>query len=154
MREKTFAIYFVVIDFKEIKTKMSDLPYHVEYSKSNRASCKKCKNKIDKDVLRIAAMIQVKRIRLTLNDFDQNFFFISSRSGTMAKTRTGSTPSASSTNIARNQPMIFSTSRAFATRIKNSFARKLRRRPDFCFPRPARARRARSELLNQAPTPL
>lgn len=36
-----------------------DLPFKAEYSKSNRASCKKCKRKIDKDVLRIAAMIQV-----------------------------------------------------------------------------------------------
>ena len=37
-----------------------DLPYRVEYAKSGRASCKKCKSKIDQGVLRIAAMIQVK----------------------------------------------------------------------------------------------
>ncbi|XP_035898019.1 poly [ADP-ribose] polymerase [Anopheles stephensi] len=34
------------------------LPFLAEYSKSNRASCRLCKQKIDKDVLRIAAMVQ------------------------------------------------------------------------------------------------
>uniref|UniRef100_A0AAG5CYC8 Poly [ADP-ribose] polymerase n=2 Tax=Anopheles atroparvus TaxID=41427 RepID=A0AAG5CYC8_ANOAO len=34
------------------------LPFLAEYSKSNRASCRLCKNKIDKDVLRLAAMVQ------------------------------------------------------------------------------------------------
>lgn len=32
--------------------------YRVEYAKSNRASCKGCKSKIDKDVLRLARMVQ------------------------------------------------------------------------------------------------
>lgn len=35
-----------------------DLPYRAEYAKSNRSSCKKCKDKIDKDVLRLAIMVQ------------------------------------------------------------------------------------------------
>lgn len=35
-----------------------DLPYSCEYAKSGRASCKKCKEKIDKDVLRMAVMVQ------------------------------------------------------------------------------------------------
>ncbi|KXJ68804.1 hypothetical protein RP20_CCG001602 [Aedes albopictus] len=35
-----------------------NLPYVAEYAKSNRASCKLCKNKIDKDVLRLGAMVQ------------------------------------------------------------------------------------------------
>lgn len=40
---------------------MSDeLPYRAEYAKTGRAGCKKCKQKIDQGVLRIAAMVQVK----------------------------------------------------------------------------------------------
>ncbi|XP_059610160.1 poly [ADP-ribose] polymerase [Phlebotomus argentipes] len=35
-----------------------DLPFLAEYSKSNRASCRFCKNKIEKGELRIAAMVQ------------------------------------------------------------------------------------------------
>lgn len=35
------------------------LPYLAEYSKSNRAACKKCKEKIEKDVLRLAVVVQV-----------------------------------------------------------------------------------------------
>ena len=36
-----------------------DLPFQAEYAKSGRASCKACKEKIDKDSLRIARMVQV-----------------------------------------------------------------------------------------------
>jgi poly [ADP-ribose] polymerase 1 len=36
-----------------------DLPYRVEYAKSGRAGCRKCKSKIDQGILRLAAMIQV-----------------------------------------------------------------------------------------------
>lgn len=35
-----------------------NLPYVAEYAKSGRASCKLCKNKIDKDELRMGAMVQ------------------------------------------------------------------------------------------------
>lgn len=35
-----------------------DLPYSCEYSKSGRASCKKCKEKIDKGIVRLAVMVQ------------------------------------------------------------------------------------------------
>lgn len=35
-----------------------NLPYVAEYAKSGRASCKLCKNKIDKDELRLGAMVQ------------------------------------------------------------------------------------------------
>ncbi|KAM7363583.1 poly-(ADP-ribose) polymerase [Cochliomyia hominivorax] len=35
-----------------------ELPFKAEYSKSNRASCKGCKDKIGQDTLRIAAMVQ------------------------------------------------------------------------------------------------
>ncbi|CAH0393176.1 unnamed protein product [Bemisia tabaci] len=35
-----------------------DLPFRAEYSKSNRAACKGCKEKIDKDVLRMAVMVR------------------------------------------------------------------------------------------------
>ncbi|XP_030854208.1 poly [ADP-ribose] polymerase 1 [Strongylocentrotus purpuratus] len=35
-----------------------DLPFRVEYAKSNRASCKSCRNKIDKESLRLAKMVQ------------------------------------------------------------------------------------------------
>lgn len=38
---------------------MADLPFLAEYAKSNRASCKGCKDKIGKDSLRIARMVQV-----------------------------------------------------------------------------------------------
>ena len=37
-----------------------DLPFRAEYAKSGRAACKGCKNKIDKDELRLAAMVQVR----------------------------------------------------------------------------------------------
>ncbi|XP_053681345.1 poly [ADP-ribose] polymerase [Anopheles nili] len=37
---------------------VEQLPFLAEYSKSSRASCRFCKQKIDKDVLRIAAMVQ------------------------------------------------------------------------------------------------
>lgn len=35
-----------------------NLPYVAEYAKSSRASCKLCKDKIEKDVLRLGAMVQ------------------------------------------------------------------------------------------------
>ncbi|XP_058058337.1 poly [ADP-ribose] polymerase [Anopheles bellator] len=37
---------------------VDQLPFLAEYSKSNRASCRLCKSKIAKDVLRLAAMVQ------------------------------------------------------------------------------------------------
>ncbi|CRK91707.1 CLUMA_CG005353, isoform A [Clunio marinus] len=37
---------------------MEDLPYKIEYAKTGRAGCRKCKCKIDQGELRIAAMIQ------------------------------------------------------------------------------------------------
>jgi len=36
-----------------------DLPFSAEYAKSNRASCKACGDKIAKDILRLAVMVQV-----------------------------------------------------------------------------------------------
>ena len=36
-----------------------DLPFQAEYAKSNRSSCKACKEKIDKESLRLARMVQV-----------------------------------------------------------------------------------------------
>lgn len=36
-----------------------NLPYRAEYAKSGRSSCKGCKEKIEKDHLRLAVMIQV-----------------------------------------------------------------------------------------------
>ncbi|XP_063958511.1 poly [ADP-ribose] polymerase 1-like [Lytechinus pictus] len=39
-------------------TSSKDLPFRVEYAKSNRASCKSCRNKIDKESLRLAKMVQ------------------------------------------------------------------------------------------------
>lgn len=48
------------LEWAAIKSsKMSDeLPYRAEYSKSARAGCKSCKQKIEKDVLRLAVMVQ------------------------------------------------------------------------------------------------
>lgn len=37
-----------------------DKLYKVEYAKSGRASCKKCKENIAKDSLRMAIMVQVR----------------------------------------------------------------------------------------------
>ena len=37
-----------------------DLPFRAEYAKSGRAACKLCKEKIDKGVLRLAIMVQVR----------------------------------------------------------------------------------------------
>lgn len=39
-----------------------DFPYHAEYAKSSRASCRKCKGNIQKDVLRLAVYVQVFNI--------------------------------------------------------------------------------------------
>ena len=35
------------------------LPYLAEYSKSNRAACKTCKEKIEKGILRLAVIVKV-----------------------------------------------------------------------------------------------
>lgn len=37
-----------------------DYPYRVEYAKTGRAGCKKCKAKIDQGTLRVAALVQVR----------------------------------------------------------------------------------------------
>ena len=37
-----------------------DLPFSAEYAKSNRASCKACRDNIEKDTLRLAVMVQVR----------------------------------------------------------------------------------------------
>ena len=81
---------------------MDDLPYKTEYAKSNRSSCKKCKCKIDKEELRIAAMVQVRNATNIFNAFKflyftlfefHNFLKISlySHLDTMEKTLTGFT---------------------------------------------------------------
>lgn len=41
-----------------------DKLYKAEYAKSGRASCKKCKENIAKDSLRMAIMVQVRKRRL------------------------------------------------------------------------------------------
>jgi hypothetical protein len=50
---------------------IDDLPYRGEYAKSGRASCKTCKDKIDKGVLRLAAMVQVSLKNKTENLFTE-----------------------------------------------------------------------------------
>ena len=54
-------------------TKMADdLPFKAEYAKSNRSSCKSCKDNISKDSLRLAKMVQVRRIlKNILCDLDE-----------------------------------------------------------------------------------
>lgn len=47
-----------------------DFPFKVEYSKSSRASCKGCKNKIEAGILRIAVMVQVRKNQFLLCLFD------------------------------------------------------------------------------------
>lgn len=42
-----------------------DKLYKAEYAKSGRASCKKCKENIAKDSLRMAIMVQVKAVSCT-----------------------------------------------------------------------------------------
>lgn len=77
--ESNFVVLIVVLFFFLRTTKfsaqsceiMSDLPYRVEYAKTGRAGCKKCKTKIGQATLRIAAMVQVNiysSIQLTLTD--------------------------------------------------------------------------------------
>lgn len=41
-----------------------DKLYRAEYAKSGRASCKKCKENIAKDSLRMAIMVQVRQRRM------------------------------------------------------------------------------------------
>lgn len=49
-----------------------DLPFKAEYAKSNRSSCKSCKDNISKDSLRLAKMVQVRRIlKNILCDLDE-----------------------------------------------------------------------------------
>lgn len=49
-----------------------DLPFKAEYAKSNRSSCKSCKDNISKDSLRLAKMVQVRRIlKNILFDLDE-----------------------------------------------------------------------------------
>ena len=45
---------------EQFEPKMAeDLPFKAEYAKSNRSSCKLCREKIAKDSLRVAKMVQV-----------------------------------------------------------------------------------------------
>lgn len=44
-------------------TMAEDLPFLAEYAKSNRSSCKTCKDTIPKDALRLARMVQVSCMR-------------------------------------------------------------------------------------------
>lgn len=37
-----------------------ELPYRAEYAKSGRASCRGCKTNIEKGILRMAVMVQVR----------------------------------------------------------------------------------------------
>ena len=37
----------------------NDLPYRAEYAKSDRASCNGCRNRIAKETLRLAVVVQV-----------------------------------------------------------------------------------------------
>lgn len=39
-----------------------ELPFKAEYAKTGRAGCKKCKEKIGQDTLRLAVMVQVKEM--------------------------------------------------------------------------------------------
>ena len=42
---------------------MEELPFRVEYAKSGRAKCRKCKVTIEKEELRLAAMVQVRILK-------------------------------------------------------------------------------------------
>lgn len=44
-----------------------DLPFSSEYAKTGRAKCKLCKEMIEKDSLRLAAMVQVCLSGITKN---------------------------------------------------------------------------------------
>lgn len=49
-----------------------DKLYKAEYAKSGRASCKKCKENIAKDSLRMAIMVQVRNyVQLWFSDADR-----------------------------------------------------------------------------------
>ena len=46
-----------------------DIPYKAEYAKSNRSSCKACKNTISKESLRIARMVQAPNFDGKVSNF-------------------------------------------------------------------------------------
>lgn len=61
------------------------LPYRAEYSKSGRAACKACKEKIAKDILRLAAMVQSPMFDGKVpNWYHYKCFFIKQRPSTVA----------------------------------------------------------------------
>lgn len=49
-----------------------DLPFSSEYAKTGRAKCKLCKEQIDKDTLRLAAMVQVSVFFLHFYDSESS----------------------------------------------------------------------------------
>jgi hypothetical protein len=52
MNPPQFLNAFLFSDLTMSDDVASDLPFRAEYAKSNRAGCKKCKEKIDKGELR------------------------------------------------------------------------------------------------------
>lgn len=85
-----------------------DLPYKVEYAKTGRAGCKKCKSNIAQGILRMAAMVQVRKLRkillaLVLSYVKTAFVSFLSRIITTEKIHIGFISIASSKNIDQNQ---------------------------------------------------
>ena len=58
----------------ESKIEKEELPYRAEYAKSGKSSCKECKEKIEKNELRLAVMVPFKVERIP-NWYHPNCFF-------------------------------------------------------------------------------
>ena len=73
------------------------LPYLAEYSKSNRAACKTCKEKIEKGILRLAVIVKVtfNFCKILLMKSSQFSSLCDSRLNLMAKWRVGTTTTVS-----------------------------------------------------------
>ena len=73
------------------------LPYLAEYSKSNRAACKTCKEKIEKGILRLAVIVKVtfNFCKILMMKSSQFSSLCDSRLNLMAKWRVGTTTTVS-----------------------------------------------------------
>lgn len=135
---------------------MSDeLPYRVEYAKTGRAGCKKCKNKIDQGVLRIAAMVQVRNFDYQLTLIPQPFliymFLFFSRIIMMEKIPIGSMSVASLRSTVLSLQMKLIILKTFATKTNKRFVKRLKAQLELFFLKQARERKAKNEQLRLKP---
>ncbi len=104
------------------------LPYLAEYSKSNRAACKTCKEKIEKGILRLAVIVKVTFNFFKIQLFESSQFssLFDSRLNLMAKWRVGTTTTVSSWSKDRKLLEILNTLISYAGRIRKRLKTNLK----------------------------